>query len=251
MRPVHGSMIVRNVFMDTAREERRERLFWKTAAIIVGLLLIIIAGVLLDVAHAEPQAALRYRADTIRTTRAVWGMSGPVAVFAGQIQQESGWNPAAHSSVADGLAEFTPSTATWISGAYHLGSAEPYNPAWALRALVTYDKDLWDKVTGYPPPAATGCDHMAFTLSAYNGGIGWIPRDRRTASQFGIANTGVWFDAVELFSSRSATAFKENRGYPRRILLTLQGAYSSWGPKVECSVAVTQEHVAWLQLSRS
>lgn len=234
-----------NVFMAEARAEQRSRRRWRLFSILFGLALIL-AGVLLDAAHAEPQAARRYKADTIRATRAVWGMSGPIAVFGAQIQQESGWNPAVHSKVADGLAEFTPATATWISGAYHLGPAQPYNPQWALRALVTYDKDLSDRVRQIPPPATTACDQMAFTLSAYNGGIKWVSRDRATAAKFGIVNTGTWFDAVDLFSTRSAAAFKENRGYPKRILLTLQSEYASWGPTIDCRVA--KESVAWLQL---
>lgn len=234
--------------MEYARAEQRSRRLWRRFAILLGFALII-AGVLMERAYgAIPQAALRYRADTIRTTRAVWGMDGPVADFAAQIQQESGWNPKAHSSVADGLAEFTPATATWISGAYHLGAAQPYNPAWALRALVTYDKDLWDKVQVIPPPSATACDKMAFTLSAYNGGIKWVPRDRAYAASFHVPEAE-WFGAVELFSTRSPAAFKENRGYPKRILGTLAAAYASWGPGVDCSVI--QERPAWLSYSRT
>lgn len=38
-----------------------------------------------------PTAALRYRADLIRSSRSVWGMDAPVATFAGQIHQESQW----------------------------------------------------------------------------------------------------------------------------------------------------------------
>jgi soluble lytic murein transglycosylase-like protein len=160
-----------------------------------------------------------------------------VAAEAAQIQQESGWNPAAHSSVADGLTEFTPGTATWISGAYpKLGPPAPYNPAWALRALVTYDRDLWEKTQ--PPPAAvtpaTDCDHMAFAFSAYNGGIGWVYRDQALAKSF-KADPSRWWRGVEFFSRRSAAATKENRGYPRRILLTLMPAYLGWGPGVDCS----------------
>src|SRR5690348_7763395 len=138
-------------------------------------------------AEQVPHAAARYRSELIRNSRMVWGMDAPVAAEAAQVQQESGWNPAAHSSVASGLAEFTPATATWISGAYpRVGPAQPYNPSWALRALTTYDYDLWEQTQ--PPAArylpATACDHMAFALSAYNGGIGWVYRDQALTAKF-------------------------------------------------------------------
>lgn len=236
--------------MEARREQQRLRLRkWIIRALLLLAFGILVYGGWQEAAHGEPQAARKYRATVIRTTRAVWGINGPSATEGAQIQQESGWNPAAHSAVADGLAEFTPATAQWISGAYHLGPAEPYSPAWAIRALVTYDENLWANVAAIPPPATTPCDHMAFTLSAYNGGIKWIARDRTTAKQFRVANLGEWFGAVEYFSKRSTAAFKENRGYPQRILLVLQPNYLSWGGAVDCSVI--KGRPTWARLSHS
>ena len=98
--------------------------------------------------------------------------------FAAQLQAESSWRPTASSGVADGLAQFTPGTAAWISRAYpELGPPAPFSPRWALRALVIYDQHLFDRITG----TATDCDRWGMVLVAYNGGGGWPQRDRLSA----------------------------------------------------------------------
>ena len=56
-----------------------------------------------------PRAALQYRSELIRSSRMVWGMDAPVAVFAAQIHTESWWRNSTVSSVgAQGLAQFMP-----------------------------------------------------------------------------------------------------------------------------------------------
>jgi soluble lytic murein transglycosylase-like protein len=181
-------------------------------------------------AEDAPRAALQYRSTMIRTVHYVWGMNGPTAVMSAQIQQESGWNPDAESKFAKGLGQFTPQTAEWISGAYRkdLGGAQPLNPAWAIRALIQYDYYLHERVK-----AASPCDRWAFSLAGYNGGEGWIARDRALTVRAG-GDPLKWWGNVEAHSARAAWAFAENRGYPKRILLKLQPAYLTWGPGVEC-----------------
>lgn len=199
--------------------------------IIAMIVLALGLGIVLPARAEVPQAAKPYHRKLVAESREVWGLDAPVASEAAQIQQESGWNPAAHSSVAAGLAEFTPATATWISGAYpdRLSGTDPYNPGWAIRALATYDHDLWTQTRGDTP-----CDHWAFTLSAYNGGLGWVYRDQKLAASKG-ADPGRWFGATDAFTSRAPAAARENRGYPYRILLVLQPAYTAWGGSVDCS----------------
>lgn len=185
-------------------------------------------GALSTKSHAAepPTAALKYRSDVIRSARVDWGLNAPVADFAAQLHQESGWNPAARSPVgAQGLAQFMPSTADWIAGLMpHLATREPYNPGWAIRALVSYDRWLWQRVA-----VPDGCERMAMTLSAYNGGLGWVNRDRRLARTRGLDDAR-WFGAVETVNAgRSAANWRENRHYPQRILHTLAPRYLSWG----------------------
>lgn len=195
-----------------------------------------------------PHEAVRYQRDLTRNARLVWGLDAPVATFAAQIHQESRWNPAARSPVgAQGLAQFMPATAQWIGGAYPAlannttreradaapgpettGQGGPaFNPIWALRALVTYDRHLWDRAGVWE----SDCQRMAAALAGYNGGLGWVLRDRRLALANG-ADPAVWFGEVDRFNAgRSRAAFAENRGYPRRILLALEPIYgrAGWG----------------------
>lgn len=175
---------------------------------------------------AAPAAALQYRADVIRNARVQWGMNAPVADFAAQIHQESGWNPAARSPAgAQGMAQFMPATAQWIGDVIPaLADNAPYNPGWAVRALVSYDRWLWQRV-----PVPDSCERMAMTLSAYNGGQGWVNRDRKLAAQRGL-DADRWFGQVETVNAgRSAANWRENRHYPKRILYQLAPRYLTWG----------------------
>ena len=177
-------------------------------------------------------AAAPFQRSVIRESRAIWGLDAPIPVIGAQFQQESGWRPTICSPYACGLAQFTPSTAAWISRAYpgSLAGADVFNPAWAIRALVRYDRHLFDRV----PPAATECDQWAFTLSAYNGGLGWVARDAALCDAAAGCDGRRWFRNVELHSKRSKAAMRENRGYPRRILFN-QEPYTMWGRSITCN----------------
>ena len=197
-------------------------------------------GVMVPAHAAEsPRTALEYRRDLTREARAVFGLSAPVPVFAAQIQQESAWRPRAESPYAQGLAQFVPSTADWISEVYpYLGPADVWNPQWSIRAMVRYDKHLLDR---YAKPAASDCDAWAFTLSAYNGGQGWLLRDKRqcrNATRCPSCDPTRWFGHVADTPDprRANWAVEENRGYPQRILLRHQPRYRHWGPTVACDV---------------
>lgn len=193
-------------------------------------------GYLCSLVHAAevtiPRAAQQYRATLTRAAHATWGMDAPVSVLAAQIHTESGWNNEARSPVgAQGLAQFMPSTAVWLPEvAPETGKPEPFNPGWSLRALCTYDRWLWERNDG-----ASDYERMAFTLSAYNGGQGWVNRDKKLARQRGL-DAARWFGGVETVNAgRSAAAFRENRNYPRLILQKRQYAYirAGWGPGIE------------------
>nr|WP_245182228.1 transglycosylase SLT domain-containing protein [Glaciimonas immobilis] len=174
-------------------------------------------------------AARQYRAELIRNARAVWGLDAPVATFAAQIYQESGWRSDAMSRVgAQGLTQFMPTTSKWIAGLYpqSVGSAQPFNPSWSMRALVQYDRWLFDRIA-----AANPCERLAFTLSAYNGGLSWVNRDKKLATRKGLDRL-TWFDAVATVNSgRSAANWRENRTYPQRILKRYESQYvaAHWG----------------------
>jgi soluble lytic murein transglycosylase-like protein len=186
---------------------------------------------LLSIAPAQaqvPQEAPRFRADLIRTARAVWGLDAPVAAFAAQIHQESGWNAQAISRVgATGLAQFMPATARWIEVLDpQLQANQPFNPAWAMRALVTYDRWLYERTPRQYEPH----DRMWVALRGYNGGLGhW----QAEAAASGAAQpTRLQVDQACGKAKRAVVHCTENLGYPHRILQVLQPRYLTWGPGV-------------------
>ena len=127
----------------------------KDLAAAVGLVLACaLLSFVLPARAQVPQAAQQYRALLVRTAHAAWGLDAPVAVFAAQVHQESAWRPDAVSRVgAQGMAQFMPATAKWISGIDPaLAARQPYSPAWALRALVTYDRWLYDRTPAHYAP---------------------------------------------------------------------------------------------------
>lgn len=178
--------------------------------------------------QSTPQAAQQYRALLVRTAHMAWGLDAPIAVFAAQVHQESGWRPGAVSQVgAQGLAQFMPATTRWIGGIDPaLASRQPYSPAWALRALVTYDLWLFERT----PPQYGAFDRMWVALRAYNGGLGhW----QREAANTGLAQpTRAQVDAACGSARRAAVHCRENLGYPQRILVLIQPRYAAWGPGV-------------------
>jgi soluble lytic murein transglycosylase-like protein len=208
------------------------------AGLACGVLLVLLYTLAMARAETIPAEALRHRAELTRCGRYAFGLEAPVAALAAQVHQESRWRENAVSPVgARGLAQFMPSTSKWIAGLVpELADNAPFNPGWALRALATYDKWLWDRVAG-----RDACQRMAMALAGYNGGLGWVQRDKALASKSG-ADPLIWFDHIERFNAgRNAAAFRENRGYPRRVLGTLEPLYirAGWGQGV-CHVAAAQ-----------
>lgn len=110
-----------------------------------------------------------------------------------------------------------------------------YDPAFQLRAIVLMNLDLWRRL----PPAATSGDHLAFTLSSYNGGIGAVLQDRRLCDNTPGCDPGRWFGNVEHTSIKSRVPqpayggqswFSINRGYVRNVMLLRRGKYKPfWG----------------------
>lgn len=191
--------------------------------------LVMVAAVLFWPSQARaqtiPEQADQFRRPLTRYGHFVWGVSAPVSTFAAQIHQESRWNEAAVSRVgARGLAQFMPSTARWIQDAYPAELAGDVASAdWGMRALVRYNRWLWDRL-----PSPDRCERMAFTLAAYNGGLGWVNK-RRAASP--TPNTCL-FAACDINPGVHPANQRENEQYPRRILLTIEPMYhaAGWGP---------------------
>jgi hypothetical protein len=170
-----------------------------------------------------PGNAARYRQQLIQAAQSVMGLDAPIAVLAGQIHQESAWRPDVCSKYACGLTQFTKDTADWISGKYaDLSANNRMSPRWAIMALVRYD----DYLFGLADFAATDFDRWAFALSGYNGGWGWVGRDRKICKAAPGCDSTRWFGHVENHTRRADWAKKENRHYPDAILRRWQPLYA-------------------------
>jgi soluble lytic murein transglycosylase-like protein len=175
-----------------------------------------------------PAQAAKYRGDLVRIAHAAAGLDAPVALFAAQINQESGWNPAATSQVgARGMAQFMPATAKWWCDLHKLSAVDcqPSNPVWAMRALVGYDLWLYERVRG-----DSEFDRWWAALRAYNGGLGHWQAEAGNAKP---ATDRAAIDQACGSARRHRSFCPENLGYPRRIMLVLQPRYLSWGSGVQ------------------
>ena len=189
---------------------------------------LLVAGGFFNPACAQPipAAAHTYRAELTRAAHSQWGLDAPIAALAAQVHQESGWNPSAVSRVgAQGMAQFMPATATWWCQINKLVPADcqPTNPVWALRALVGYDKHLFDRT----PSRMSDFDRLWVALRAYNGGLGhWLAEAKST----GLPQpTREQVDAACGKAKRHPIHCPENLQYPARILGMLQPRYAGWG----------------------
>ena len=203
-------------------------------ALLYAIAAVALVATLVPAAAAQtaspPAAAARYKLQLRRAAQTEWGLDAPIAAMAAQVHQESAWNPQAVSRVgARGLSQFMPATARWWCErtGTSIADCRPHNPAWALRALVGYDKWLFDRA-----PAHLGrFDRYWMALRAYNGGEGHL---RAEAAKTGApAPTRAQIDAACGQARRAVVHCRENLGYPRRILQDIQPRYASWGPVME------------------
>lgn len=161
-----------------------------------------------------------YRAQITREAQFRFGIPAPVPAIAGQIAQESGWNPAAKSRVgAQGLMQFMPATSQWAATAGAFGSVDPFNPAWSIRAGVWYDRWLYERIK-----ANTDCDRWMFTLSSYNGGLGYVHKRQKLSPA-----PGDWNPTGAINPGIAPANQIENQTYGPKILLKHQRAFAAWG----------------------
>ncbi len=179
-----------------------------------------------------PASCQQYAREIKRSAWRVFGPSAPVAALAAQVEVESACRKDAVSRVgAAGLAQFMPATAAdmakrWPDDCY---PANPFNPSWAFRCRDRYMSSLIAAVKPIQRPSLDACDRWAFAFRAYNGGLGWVNRDRRMALLSGADPDS--FAVVSFFNAgRSAANFEENIEYVPRIL-TRQAKYekAGWG----------------------
>jgi len=186
-----------------------------------------------DVAAQVPNAAWQYRTDVVRSAWRIHGPGAPVAALAAQIHAESAWDCSAVSwAGAQGCAQFMPGTGKDAAQRWPADCqpANPFSPKWAFACRDRYMQSLKPKsLVG----GLSECDDWAFRFRSYNGGQGWVNKDRRLALQAGD-NPDSWLAVQPYNSGRSPSAYRENTEYPVRIF-RLEERYASWGRQLKCS----------------
>lgn len=225
----------------------RKGLFYAFMTMATGCGLLLFALVSMQPAHAGglpsvgplppglPAAADAWQAPVTQAVQSVYGLDGPVARIAALVQVESNWDPQAESIYAQGLTQFTPSTADWLAEVYpELQPADPWNARWSLLAASHYTQRILSGVKPYEH-AIANCDQWAMTLCAYNGGPTWLKRDRNLTQSLG-ADPDIWFGQTERYSNRALWAFEENRAYPGKILKNWEHRYllAGWPGVAAC-----------------
>jgi soluble lytic murein transglycosylase-like protein len=164
-----------------------------------------------------------YRVVLTMRAEEYFGFPAPVPLFAAQMRQESGFRPDAVSSAgARGLFQFMPTTAAWAADSAGFKPAAPNDANWSIRAGVWYMRFLYDRVQ-----AATPCDRWAFSLSAYNGGLGRVQQRQALSSKpldwvtTSVVNPGI-----------APVNQTQNEDYPFNIIWRWQPDYRTLGRMV-------------------
>lgn len=173
-----------------------------------------------------PANAAAYRARVVKEAHVKGGLAAPVAMFAGQLSQESQFNPNAHSGVgAQGLAQFMPASADFIANLYpkDLRPGAPYDADWSIRALVYYDYWIYQRV----PKFQAGPERWGAALSSYNAGLGWVLKDQKATTG---CDATLWFGCVENTPDvRSASNRQQSKQYPEKIIHQWEPLYVTAG----------------------
>lgn len=121
---------------------------------------------------------MKFYRQVYKESRYFIGSNAPAHYFMGQIDQESRCNEGITAFDGGmGLGQFMPETAEWMqareAALKEFGiDPQPYNPRWAIRALILYDRYLYKEAD---------CEGWYFAFRAYNGGLGNLNKEIRLA----------------------------------------------------------------------
>lgn len=208
---------------------RRAGYGWRDSLHLLSLLVLFMVAT--DGRGQVPAVAWQYRAEVTESALETFGPGAPIATLAAQLHQESAWRADAVSwAGARGLAQFMPATAADMAQRYAACQpANPFDPSWSIRCRDRYLHSLLRALRPLNHSTLDQCDQWAFALRAYNGGLGWINRDRRRSRAAG-ADADDWHVVALYNDGRRESAHRENREYPARIF-ALDARYALWGPR--------------------
>jgi soluble lytic murein transglycosylase-like protein len=149
-------------------------------------------------------------------------------MFAGQLTQESRFNPNAHSSVgAQGLAQFMPQTSAWLTqvAPKDFPTANALDPEWSIRALVYYDYWLFARVPLFRDSDVPS-SRWGASLASYNGGLGWTLKDQKLAT----CDRSLWWACVAgVTDGRTVSNITQYHNYPVLIMKRWMPLYVTAG----------------------
>jgi hypothetical protein len=214
-----------------------------------ALMLVLTLLALNTSASQIPERAGEYFPILVTQQKLLYPSHPDVTLLAGQIEQETCpsltsqkcWNPRTELKTdreyGFGLGQLTvtkkfnnfeeskkwdPSLQSWQWG-------DRYNPVYQLRAIVAYMRNLNGQIKGVDSQK----EQYAMSLSAYNGGLGGLNKDRTLCKATPRCDNQIWFDNVEKTSFKDRTAvqgygksfFEVNREYVRNIFYVRSPKY--------------------------
>jgi hypothetical protein len=181
-----------------------------------------------------------------------WPTAPSISYLAAQIEQEtcvslksSGcWNPKTELKTdreyGFGLSQITVTSKfnnfleakKWDKALADWQWEDRYNPHYQTRALVVYMRNLNNQVNG----AYDINNQYAFALSAYNGGMGGVIKDRSLCKMTSGCDSRLWWGNVENTSLKAKTTvkgygqsfFQINRGYVANIMKVRYKKYDEY-----------------------
>ena len=132
-----------------------------------------------------------------------------------QIHVESAWRPLVSSKWAHNLAQFTYPTWNEISKQTtpSCEDVDIFNVPCAIRAQKVYMRQLYNRYRF----SYSERDRWHFAFAAYNGGLGWIMREKRKCEQTPRCDPSRWLGNVRDQCIRAPWACHENTNYPLKI----------------------------------
>lgn len=199
----------------------------KFAILLYAIGILCLVAMLCTMPAMAADACQPFASTMVRESQAVYGPDAPAPMFMGQVAQESSCRPSITApDLGRGLAQFMDGTSKQVAGLFpELGPANPYDPRWAIRAMVRYDGWIYKRMRG-----ADACQKWGAALAGYNGGPGY-PMQAQKASTDPLT----WFGMTEFIATSQSPANHEYmRTYPRKILFRHQPKYAALG-RVTCT----------------
>jgi len=187
---------------------------------VIGIILMVCMG--FANAFTGNEKISRWAPDVKREAQFIYGINAPVAMFLGQIKQESGGDEKVTASDGGmGLTQFMKGTVEQVVRSYpELGPASPYSPVWAIRAQIRFMDWNRKRVKG-----VNVCEQFGAALKAYNAGLGYPQRAQKKSE-----TPDIWFGKTEYINpGQSPKNFVYSQKYPRWILFKYQPQFAIFG----------------------